>query len=375
MSTAAPPGTRISLGPYDPALSQAMRLEAEVLPAEPGLLGYAARISQANVSLGYNYTGVEERVRRYPVEWSRALQLVESLCARCSQANTLAYVQAVESMAGLLVPPRAAYLRMVLAETERVNSHLLSIAETLDALGLADWGVTFRDLRERLIAGVAEWTGARVQPGLITYGGLTRNIDEADTRAVMLGTRHAERALRNQVTAILNSRPVSARLVKLGVIKPEEAELGGLRGPVARACGLAIDVRTSFPTGAYEEEGVTVIVQRGGDAFSRLVVRLLECLESLRLVETALDDLPPGPVKARGGLELRGGSGVGRAEGPRGEVFCWVSGGADGLGGLHVSAGSWPSIGVLPGLLKGANMEDLRLLLLSLDLCLACAER
>ncbi len=102
---------------------------------------------------------------------------------------------------------------------------------------------------------------------------------------------------------------------------------------------------------------------------------LLECLESFRLVEQALDDLPTGPVKARGSAELRGGSAVSRVEGPRGEVFCWMRGDAEGLTGLHLSAGSFPTLGVLPGLLRGHRLEDLRLLLLSLDLCLACAER
>src|SRR4051794_29153543 len=203
MSTPAPTTTHITLGPYDPMLPQPMRLEADLAQGEPGLLGYGARVSEATVGLGYNYVGLEERVRRYPVEWNRALQLVESLCARCSQANALAYVQAVESMAGLIVPPRATYLRLVLAETERVVSHLLNVADTLAALELHDWEIAFRDLRERFIANLAEWTGARWQPGLITYGGVARNMDETGSRAVMLGVRHIERALRSQIPAIL----------------------------------------------------------------------------------------------------------------------------------------------------------------------------
>ncbi|MEO5952611.1 MAG: hypothetical protein ABIQ44_09125, partial [Chloroflexia bacterium] len=168
---------------------------------------------------------------------------------------------------------------------------------------------------------------------------------------------------------------IADRMVGLGVIKGQEAVAGCLRGPVARASGVAWDVRAAYPTGAYEDEAVTVIVQRNGDAFSRLVVRLLECLESFRVVEQALDDLPGGPVRIRGEAELRAGKGISRVEGPRGEIFCWVDGAPEGLRGLHLSAGSFPSLGVLPGLLKGAHLEDLRLLLLSLDLCLPCAER
>lgn len=365
----------VTIGPYDPALPEPIRLTATLLPAGGGLLGYEARIAGANVKPDYNCIGLEDRVQHQPLEWHGALQVVEELCARCSQANTLAYVQAVEAMSGLIVPPRAAYLRMVLAEMERVTSHLLNAADTLQALGMDDMGVGLRDLRERTVQAVAEWTSARVQPGLITYGGLTRNIDENASRAVSLGARSVERALRSHVTVMVNDKSIAARMVGLAVVQPEEAAAGGLRGPVARASGLTTDIRRDFPTDAYEEEGITVVVQRGGDAFSRLVVRLLECLESLRLVETALDDLPGGPVKGRGNVELRGGSGVGRFEGPRGEVFCWARGGPEGLSGLHLSAGSFPSLGILPGLLENQRVEDLRLILLSLDLCMACAGR
>ena len=332
-------------------------------------------VGSVEVELGGNHVGLEERVAKGGLDWARALRLVEELCGPCSQANTLAYAQAAEEMAQLIVPPRAAYLRLVLAEMERVASHLMNAADTMQALHMPEREGVLRDLRERALQAMAEWSGSRLHPGLITYGGLARNVDEAANRALILAARHIERALRTHVNALVNARDIASRLAGLGVIRAEEAALACLRGPVARASGLAMDIRSDFPTGAYEEEGATIVVQRAGDAFSRLVVRLLECLESLRLVEQALDDLPPGPVRARGSAEMRGGSGVGRVEGPRGEVFCWVQGGAEGLTGLHLSAGSFPTLGILPGLVRGANFEDLELLLLSVDLCLPCAER
>ncbi len=357
-------------------LPQVMSLKLGLAPSgDSGPRGWGSRIEQAEIELGYNHIGLEELVAREGVDWARALTLIEELCACCSQANTLAYAQAVEAMGSLIVPPRAAYLRLVLAETERITSHLMNSADMMQALGLRDEEAALRDLRERVTHTMAEWSGGRVYPSLVAYGGLARNTDEIACRSLTLGLRHVERALRAQVNAIINSREVAARLVGLGPITAEEATIAGLRGPVARASGIAADMRAAFPTGAYEDEGVTIVAQRGGDAFSRLVVRLLECLESFRIVEQALDDLPPGPVKARGSAELRGGSGIGRVEGPRGEVFCWIQGGPDGLRGLHLSAGSFPTLGILPGLLRGQNLEDVRLLLLSVDLCLACAER
>jgi NADH-quinone oxidoreductase subunit D len=338
-------------------------------------LGWGAEIGLANLELGFNYAGLEQRVSLGQLEWTRALALVEGLCGRCSQANALAFCQAVESLAQLTVPPRAAYLRLVLAETERIASHLYNVAEVMAALGMPEREAAMRDLRERTVHATAEWSGARLQPGLITFGGLTRNMDENASRTLMLAARHIERALRVQVTSIINSREIAARLAGLGRITAEEVVIAGLRGPVARASGIAGDVRASLATGAYEDEAITIVSQRAGDAFARLVVRLLETLESLRVIEQALDDLPPGPVKGRGSPELREGSAIGRVEGPRGEVFCWVRGGANGIDGLHLGTPSVPALGVVPGLLRSQRMEDLPLLLYSLDLCLACAER
>lgn len=373
-----PPQSSVSieLGPYEASLPGPLLLRLGLRPsAVGGPLGWGAEIASADFDTGYNYIGLEERIASSPVQWESVTPMVEQLCGRCSQANTLALVQAVESMAGILVPTRAAYLRIVLVEMERITSHLLNAAETLQVLRMPEEESALRDIRERVFHALGEWTGSRIQPGLIAFGGLSRHVDEPTSKELALAARPLERALRGHVTAIINNREVASRLAGLGVIKPDEATLAGLRGPNARASGLAHDIRSAFPTGAYEEEGVTIVVQRGGDAFARLVVRLLESLESFRIVEQALDDLPGGPVKGRVSLDVRSGSGIGRVEGPRGEVFCWISGGPEGLTGLHLSAGSFPSLGFLPSLLKGRQFDDLRLLILSLDICMACLER
>jgi Ni,Fe-hydrogenase III large subunit len=373
------PALDFEVGPYDPALPGAMVLR---LGLEPGggssPLGWSTRIVGAEVELGYNRVGLEERAAMGGLDWGEGLQLVMSLCGSCSQANSLAYVQAVEDLSGALVPPRAAYLRLVLAEAERVASHLLNAADTLAMLGYAEREAGIRDLRERILHALGEFTGGRLQQGLIVYGGVSRNLDEAACRAFTIAARNIERALRGHIRSIIKDREIARRLTGLGKVTAQEAAFAGLRGPIARAAGVTYDIRAQFPTGAYEDEAVTVVVQRAGDAYARLVVRLLECLESFRAMEQALDDLPPGPVKSRGSLDFglgESGSGIGRAEGPRGEVFCWARGDGDGLQGLHLNSGSQATLGVLPGLLAGAELDDLPLLLLSLDLCLPCAER
>ena len=130
-------------------------------------------------------------------------------------------------------------------------------------------------------------------------------------------------------------------------------------------------VTARIPAGGRKGDplDVDVLIPPGSKATSLRGGYLKDC--PLYNFETS-KNLSPNSTGPNRALQ---GHPVGRAEGPRGEVFCWVSGGPDGLSGLHISAGSWPSIGALSGLLQGAKMEDMRLLLLSLDLCLACAER
>jgi len=352
-----------------------MRLRLDLRPANDLYPpGWGTEITSAQVSLGYNYVGLEDRLTARGAEWPVAIEVIEEVCGCCSQANTLAFVQAVESIEALPIPSRGLYLRLVLVELERITSHLLNAAQTMGAIGQSERETILRDLRERLTGAVDEWTGER-KPNLITIGGLARNMGDALCKSLASAARTIEHSLREVVTDVVNSREIARRLAGLGRITAQEALVAGLRGPVARASGITLDIRANVPTGAYETEGVTIISQRGGDVFSRLVVRLLECLESFRVIEQALDDLPPGPVKGRTTLEVRDGSGIGRVEGPRGEVFCWVRGGTEGIRGLHLSAGSFPSVGVIPGLLAGQQLENVKLLLLSLDLCLSSIER
>src|ERR1044072_6233354 len=132
------------LGPYHPALPAPLTLDLELDEKRRSLLGWDLHIGRAELGLGYNHVGLEQQVLAHGLDWGRALHLVEALCAPCSQANLLAYVQAVKSMSHLIVPPRASYLRLVLAETESIISHLLNAADTMGALGMEDREASLR---------------------------------------------------------------------------------------------------------------------------------------------------------------------------------------------------------------------------------------
>ena len=399
------------LGPYHPWLREPLGVRLEL---------HGETVGEAELEPGYNRRGVEHLLGQ--ATWEGALALAGRLCEGCAVANLLAFCQAVEELAGLTAPLRGQYLRLVLAELERARSHLEACAALLDALGLPGPAAgRLRAAAARLLAAQAEWTGTRRAP--LTYGGIapTADILDAERTALIAVLAEAERVLAPLAQQVLRQRGLTGRLVGLAGIRPASAERLDLRGPVGRAAGLARDLRRDAPGPVYarlqadeapppsppaplprRERGdnpegaadlvgsarVLVVTQRGGDAYARLTVRLLEALESLRLARVALETLPGGAVGLAGAaradelvaqaLARRGvvrGDAMGRAEGPRGEVTCIVVGSAAGPDLVHFHTGSFATLPIVGPTLAGVALADLPVALLSFDLCLACAER
>jgi Ni,Fe-hydrogenase III large subunit len=388
------------LGPYHPWLREPLVLRLDL---------HGETVREAELEPGFNRRGIERLLEQ--ATWEGALALATRLCEGCTVANTLAFCEAVERMAGLTVPLRGQYLRLVLAELERARSHLAASAALLDAVGLPGPAAgQFRTAAGRLGAAQADWLGTRTLP--LTYGGLagTADILDEERAALTLLLAEVKRAVAPPVQAVLRHRALARRLVGLAGVRPITAERLDLRGPVGRAADLDRDLRRDVPGAAYARlqttadaasaavedaapapvgsTRVTVVTQRGGDAYARLTVRLLESLESLRLVRLALDSLPGGPVGLAGAtradelvaraLAGRGGERIealGRAEGPRGEVTCVVAGSAEGTHLVHFHTGSFATLPAVGPALAGCALADLPAAYTSFDLCLACAER
>jgi membrane-bound hydrogenase subunit alpha len=399
------------LGPYHPWLREPLVVRLDL---------HGETVGGAELEPGYNRRGVEHLLGQ--ATWEGALALAGRLCESCTVANLLAFCQAVEELAGLTAPLRGQYLRLVLAELERARSHLATCAALLSTLGVPGPApARLRTAAGQLLAAQAEWTGTRRAP--LTYGGIAPTADILDAERTTLITvlAEAERVLAPLAQQVLRQRGLTGRLVGLASIRPASAERLDLRGPVGRAAGLAYDLRRDAPGPVYarlqadeapplpappatlpeRESGdrlegaelvgsarVLVVTQRGGDAYARLTVRLLEALESLRLARVALETLPGGAVGLAGAaradelvaqaLDRRGvvrGDVMGRAEGPRGEVTCIVVGSAEGPHLVHFHTGSFATLPAVGPALTGVALADMPVALLSFDLCLACAER
>lgn len=387
------------LGPYHPWLREPLVLRLDLV---------GERVRGAELEPGFNRRGIERLLEQ--ATWEGALALAGRVCEGCAVANTLAYCEAVEQMAGLTVPLRGQYLRLILAELERTRSHLTANAALLDAVGLPGPAAAgLRDAATGLGAAQAEWLGSRRSP--LTYGGLVATADILDDERAALSALlgEIERAVTPRVQAVLRHGALARRLVGLAGVRPVTAERLDLRGPVGRAADLDRDLRRDAPGAAYARlqaaesapdeavtpnaasfgsTRVTIVTQRGGDAYARLTVRLLESLESLRLARLALDSLPGGAVglggasradvlvaQALDGRDAARVEALGRAEGPRGEVTCVVAGTAEGPILVHFHTGSFATLPAVGPALAGCALADLPAAYASFDLCLACAER
>lgn len=354
----------LPVGPWHPALDEPVVYKLEVA---------GSKIENVQVELGYNHRGVEKVLACLLPH--QVLAPAAQLCGKCSYANTLAVAMALEKLAGLPVPPRAEYFRLIAAELERAASHLTSIARTLRLLGI---NITAARL-EQEAEGVRQLlaaTGNRVYDTFSVLGGAMRApLISAD---FLTAVEKLRKNIYESANQLLDNRQLERRTVGVGAIDPADTLEWALTGPVARAAELALDTRRTDPYGAYREVEVRVVSQRRGDLFARLAVRALESLESLNIVNGALRNLPEGSLHEdlMPPLYPAEAEATALVETPRGQLLCYVASDSEGkLARLKLRP---PTIANLPtvGLtLIGQETDDAAAIIASLDFCFACAER
>ena len=234
----------------------------------------------------------------------------------------MAFCQAVEDIAGVDAPPRAKALRIVLAELERLRHHIAAIAGICGSTALSVATSQAGILEEEALRITGSFTGHRYLFGLNRPGGLTRDFNNSACRGL---ADDAEKLIERlcQLNGMLRfTSSFLDRIEEVGVISREQAITYGLVGPIARASGLARDLRKTLPYCGYEGVAFDVPVETEGDGYARLRILFREAEQSAAIIRKMAAALPDGEIA--GPFEYAAGAALGWVEAPRGAAFHWV---------------------------------------------------
>lgn len=294
-----------------------------------------------------------------------------SACPTCGVAHAIALCQAVEALASIDVPRRAAALRVVGAELERAASHLAAVAAIFKALALPDVAAPFA-AEGRAAAEALRTLRGEPGAGWLVPGGVARDLDDAGRGAIARVSSEALDHLFALADRTIAQRLLLARTVEVGVITTSAAAQFGLGGPLARAAGLKADLRLDAPYAAYDVLQPAVVTQEGGDVYARLAVLILEALEGLKLAGHAAEDLPAGKIRGPLPAALPDGSGEGAAEAPRGPVRYRVEAGSGRLSAVICRPAPQLDRLLARAAMGKATLDDAALIFVSTDPCDRC---
>ncbi len=331
------------------------------------------KVVDIEIEIGYNHRGIE--LIAETKTWDQDTFLVERICGICSTSHPMAYVLAFDDLMQREAPARANYIRTITAELERIHSHLLW-------LGLAGHFIGFNTLwmwawkyREPVLDVLEEISGNRQSYAMFQPGGVRRDFPMDKKDMIIAKLKEVEKELMWVAKAAQEDPVLRARLKDVGVLTKEDAIDYCAVGPTARASGVAIDVRKDEPYAAYGELEWDVVVTENGDVFDKTVVRILECLESLKIIYQAIEKMPEGELSYEV-EEIPVGEGVGHAEAPRGEVFHYVRSNGSNYPVRHkVRAPSYMNVPTAKATCINQDIADVLITLAAVDPCYCCTER
>lgn len=318
-----------------------------------------------------------EKLAESVLSYNDIPMMAERICGICGCVHSVAYVQAVENAAGLDVPDRAEYVRTIMLEIERLHSHLLWVGLACHIIGFDTLFMQCFRIREPIMWVAERITGNRKTYGLCLVGGVRWDIGPDMARELRAVLDKLEAEWRRVVDAVGGDKNIQRRTRGIGVASRELVKEMGLVGPVARASGANIDCRRDHPYAAYDRLDFDVIVATDGDVWSRLVVRMREVFESIRIIRQCIEKMPGGALQSKIDDELPAGRmGVSSVEAPRGEAHHFlVTGENNRPRRWRVRAPTYQNLQGIPAMIRDQQLADMTISLGSIDPCFSCTDR
>ncbi len=326
-----------------------------------------------DVNIGYIHKGIELLAQQKT--YDQVVFLVERICGICSITHTVCFCNAVEDLLQIEIPPRAKYIRTILGELERIHSHLLWMGLAGHFIGYNTVFMWTWKYREPILDMMEFLTGNRQSCGMLQVGGIRRDMDDDKFPQLLKTLDELEPKVDMLAKAVQDDPVLKARLKGVGTLSKKDAIDYCVVGPTARASGVDIDVRRDDPYAAYPELDWNVVVMNDGDVYTKFLVRVVETLESIKILRQAVHKMPKGELKTKI-KEIPPGEGIGRYEAPRGEDIHYVrSNGSNFPERLKVRAPSFNNIPSFYASCINQQIADVTITLAAVDPCYSCTER
>jgi NADH-quinone oxidoreductase subunit D len=385
----------VNMGPQHPSTHGVLRLVLELS---------GETVTKADTTIGFLHTGIEKTAEQK--KWQQVIPLVERMDYLGAQSNSLAFILSVERLLGIdaAMPERVRNIRVLIAELQRISSHLVWLGT--HALEIGAVSVMMYCFREReLLLNINEMlAGFRMFPSYLRIGGLREDLPPGFHQAVTSFLDRFPGKLKENDDLLTKNQIWLKRTKDVGVLSRADAMAFGLVGPIARASGLAYDVRKVFPYSGYETYDFAVPTASGGDVYDRYLVRMAEMLESVKIAREALKRVSPRgvydiqdyrivpPPKDKVYTEMEGliqhfliysqgftvpaGEAYVPVEGPRGEHgFTIVSDGTNRPWRIKLRAPSFYACQGLPDLIVGGLIADVIAVIGSTDVVMGDVDR
>jgi len=330
-------------------------------------------IIDSDLRFGYAHKGIEKLLEGKRIE--QGLHIVDHICGICSVAHPSCYVRVIEKILRYEPPERIKYLRTMVSELGRIQSHIFWTGFMLHELGFETMLAYFLRDREHILEVLEKLTGNRSHFAYHKIRTVKNDVSESDIKFILSKIREVEKKIPVYMKTIRTDSVIKARMKDVGFIPRIESEKYSLVGPIARASGVKIDIRKDDPYEAYDQVDFELVREWDGDAYARMLVRMREILESINIIKQVLKNMPEGKVPLPVPLILEEGMGVGRVEAPRGENFHMIKIKRRKIDRARIRPPTFNFMSIFTKLLEGKKVGDIPVILASLDPCYACMER